>query len=141
MLLLLVDDDEADVFQRREDGAAGPHHDVCAAVLYHLPLQQPLGVVQRRVLDGHPPPELALQPEDHLGRQADLRHQHEGAPPQCQTPLDELQKDQRLAAAGDTVEQRRVGRGILKAGQQGVEGCLLLCRQADGFVFQRDRRI
>ena len=90
MLLLLINDDKADVFQRGEDGAPRPHHDVGAAVLYHLPLEQTLGVVERRVLDGHPPPEPALEAEDHLRRQADFRHQHEGAPPQRQTPLDEL---------------------------------------------------
>ncbi len=66
MLLLLVNDDKADVFQRRENRAAGAYHDVCPAILYHLPLQQPLGVVEGRVLDGHPPPELALEPKDHL---------------------------------------------------------------------------
>ena len=44
-----------------KDGAPGPHHDVGAAVLYHLPLDQTLGVVQGRVLDGHPPPEPALR--------------------------------------------------------------------------------
>ena len=90
MLLLLVDDDEADVFQWGKDGAPGPHHDVGAAVLYHLPLEQALGVIEGRVLDGHPPPEPALEAEDHLRRQADLRHQHEGAAAQRQTPLDEL---------------------------------------------------
>ena len=90
VLLLLVDDDEADVLQRGKDGAPGPHHDVGAAVLYHLPLEQALGVVQGRVLDGHPPPEPALEAEDHLRRQAYFRHQHEGAAAQRQTPLDEL---------------------------------------------------
>ena len=90
VLLLLVDDDEADVFQRGKDGAPGPHHDVGTAVLYHLPLEQTLGVIEGRVLDGHPPPEPALEAEDHLRRQADLRHQHEGAAAQRQTPLDEL---------------------------------------------------
>ena len=90
VLLLLVDDDEADVLQRGKDGAPRPHHDVGTAVLYHLPLEQTLGVVEGRVLDGHPPPEPALEAEDHLRRQADLRHQHEGAAAQRQTPLDEL---------------------------------------------------
>ncbi len=108
MFLLLINDDEADVFQRGEDGAPGAHHDIRAAVLDHLPLEQALGVIERRVLDGHPPPEPALEAEDHLRRQADLRHQHEGAASQCQTPLDELQEHQRLAAAGDAVEEGRV---------------------------------
>ena len=91
MLLLLVDDDEADAFPvGRRRRSRVPHHDVGAAVLYHLPLEQTFGVIEGRVLDGHPPPEPALEAEDHLRRQADLRHQHEGAAAQRQTPLDEL---------------------------------------------------
>ena len=34
-----------------------------------------------------------------------------------------------------------MGGGVFEAGQQGVIGRLLLCRQGDGLVFQRDRRI
>ena len=39
VLLLFVNDDKADVFQRRKHCAAGADHDICAAVLDHLPLQ------------------------------------------------------------------------------------------------------
>ena len=141
VLLLLVDDDEADVFQRREDGAAGAHHDVGPAVLDHLPLEQPFRVVEGRVLHGHPPAELALQPQDHLGGQADLRYKHQRPPPQLQTPLDELEEDQRFAAAGHAVEQRRMGFGIFEVRQQGIVCGLLFARQKDGVVFQRDARI
>ena len=38
VLLLFVNDDKADVFQRRKHCAAGADHDICAAVLDHLPL-------------------------------------------------------------------------------------------------------
>ncbi len=90
VLLLLVNDDKADVFQRRKDGAAGADHDIRAAVLDHLPLEQPLGVVERRVLHRHPAAKLALKPQDHLRRQADLRHQHQRPAAQLQAALDEL---------------------------------------------------
>ena len=53
VLLLLVNDDKADIFQRRKHRAAGAHHDICTAVLDHLPLQQTLGVVERGVLHRH----------------------------------------------------------------------------------------
>ena len=141
MLLLLVDDDEPDVFQRRKDGTAGTHHDVGPAVLDHLPLEQPFRVVEGRVLHGHPPAELALQPQDHLGGQADLRYKHQRPPPQLQTPLNELEEDQRFAAAGHAVEQRRMGFGIFEVRQQGIVCGLLFARQKDGVVFQRDARI
>ena len=141
VLLLLVDDDEADVFQRREDRAAGAHHDIGAAVLDHLPLQKPLGMVEGRMLHGHPLAEPALQSQDHLGRQADLRHQHQCPLAQLQAPLDELQEHQRFAAAGHAVEQGRMGGGIFEMRQQYLIGRLLLRRQPDRLVFQRDARI
>ena len=90
VLLLLIDDDEPDVFQRRKDGAAGAHHDVCAAVLDHLPLQKAFGVVEGRVLHRHPAAKLTLEPQDHLRGQADLRHQHQRTPALLQTAGNEL---------------------------------------------------
>ena len=62
VLLLLINDDKADVFQRRKHCAAGADHDICAAVLDHLPLQQAFGVVEGRVLHRHPAAELPLEP-------------------------------------------------------------------------------
>ena len=53
VLLLLVNDDKADIFQRRKHRTAGANHDICTAVLDHLPLQQALGVVERGVLHRH----------------------------------------------------------------------------------------
>ena len=90
MLLLLIDDDEPDVFQRRKDGAAGAHHDVCAAILDHLPLQKAFGVVEGRVLHRHPAAKLTFEPQDHLRGQADLRHQHQRTPALLQTAGNEL---------------------------------------------------
>ena len=62
VLLLLINDDKADVFQRRKHCAAGADHDICAAVLDHLPLQQAFGVVECGVLHRHPAAELPLEP-------------------------------------------------------------------------------
>ena len=61
VLLLLINDDKADVFQRRKHCAAGADHDICAAVLDHLPLQQAFGVVERGMLHRHPAAELPLE--------------------------------------------------------------------------------
>ena len=90
VLLLFIDDDEPDVFQRRKDGTAGAHHDVGTAVLDHLPLQQTFRVVEGRVLHRHTAAKLALEPQDHLRRQADLRHQHQRFPALFQTVCDQL---------------------------------------------------
>ena len=54
VLLFLVHHDEADVRQRREHRAAGAHHDVGPAGLYHPPLQKALGVAEGGVLHRHP---------------------------------------------------------------------------------------
>ena len=64
MFLFLVHDDQSDIFQRREDRAAGAHHDVGTAVLDHLPLQQTFGVVEGRMLYRHPAAKLPLEPQD-----------------------------------------------------------------------------
>ena len=93
------------------------------------------------MLHGHPLAKLAFQPQDHLGCQADLRHQHQRPAAHLQTVLDELQEHQRFAAAGHAVEQRRVRGCILQPGQQRVIGGLLLLRQTDWLVLQRDGRI
>ena len=50
VLLLLIQNNQAEILQRRKDGAAGAHHDIRVALLNHPPLQEPLGIAQRRVL-------------------------------------------------------------------------------------------
>ena len=90
VLLLLVNDDKADVFQRRKHCAAGSDHDICTTILNHLPLQQTLGVVERGVLHRHAAAELSFEPQDHLRGQADLRHQHQRLAAKFQTAGNQL---------------------------------------------------
>ena len=90
VLLLLVNDDKTDIFQRRKHSAAGANHDICTAVLDHLPLQQTLGMVERRVLHRHAAAELPLESQDHLRGQADLRHQHQRLAAKFQTAGNQL---------------------------------------------------
>ena len=58
VLLFLIDDDQANILQRRKHCAAGAHHDICTAVLNHLPLQQTLGMVKCGVLHRYAAAEL-----------------------------------------------------------------------------------
>ena len=58
VLLLLINDDETDIFQRRKHCAAGTNHDICTTILDHLPLQQAFGVVECGVLHRHAAAEL-----------------------------------------------------------------------------------
>ena len=46
VLLLLIDQDQANILQRGEHRAAGPHHNVRLAGLDQPPLQKALGVVE-----------------------------------------------------------------------------------------------
>ena len=83
------------------------------------------------MLDGHPPPEPALEAEDHLRRQADLRHQHQRSAAQRKRALDQTQEYDGLAAAGHAMQKRRMGLVILKAGQQLLKHLLLLCGKGE----------
>ena len=125
VLLFLIQNDEADVLQRREHRAAGAHHNVGVALLDHPPLEQPLGIVEGGMLYRQPAAEGGFEASDHLGRQTDLRHQHQCPAAHGQRFLDEPQKHHRLAAAGDPVQQRRVGLPVPQVGQQRVKDLLL----------------
>ena len=112
--------------QRCKHRAAGAHHDVGVALLDHPPLQQPLGVVEGGMLHRQPAAEGGFEAADHLGRQADLRHQHQRPAALSQRFLDETQKHHGLAAAGDPVQQSGVGFPVPQIGQQRVKDLLLL---------------
>ena len=90
VLLFLVHDDKPQVLQRRKDSAARTYDDIGVSLLDHPPLQQPLGVVEGRVLHGQAAAEGRLEPPYHLRRQADFRHQYQCAAAQFQRALDEL---------------------------------------------------
>ena len=66
VLLLLIQNDEADIFKRGEDCAARAHNNIGVALLDHPPLQQTLCVVERAVLHSQPAAEHCLKPPDHL---------------------------------------------------------------------------
>ena len=112
VLLFLIHHDQAQVLQGGEHGAAGAHHDIRAALLDHLPLEQPLGVVEGGMLHRHPAAEGHFQPSDHLGGQADLGHQNKSSAAQPQGLFDQLEEHQGLAAARDPVQQGRVGLAV-----------------------------
>ena len=133
MLLFFIQDHQAQILQRRKHRAAGPPHTSGPALLDHPPLQQPLGVVQRRVLHRHPVAEALLQAADHLGGQADLGHQHQRRLSLLQGALDQLQKHQRFAAGGHAVQQRRGGFSRVHLGGQALKHCLLRPGQLQRF--------
>ena len=125
MFLFLVQDDEADVFQRSKHRAAGAHHDIGVALLDHPPLQQALGVVQSAVLHGQTAAEHGFQAADHLGCEADLRHQYQRPTALGQGALNQFEKHRRFAAAGDAIQKRGPGLAGIQVRGQPVKSGLL----------------
>ena len=118
MLLLLVDDDDAEVFQRREHAGARADDDPDAPGPDMLPLVVPLARRQMAVQHGHAhllPDETRAKMFHRLRRERDFRDEHERRFALGENPVDRLQVDLRLAAAGDAVQQNdaRLGRGRL----------------------------
>ena len=104
-LLLFVHDDQADIFERREDRRARAHHHARFAIAHAPPFPRALGIRQSAVQDrdafAKSRPAKPRGPE----RQADLRHQQQRRAAARERGLDGAQVDLRLAAAGDAVEQ------------------------------------
>ncbi len=78
--MLLVDDDETDVRERRHDRQPRPDDDVDVAGPDAPPLVGTLAVGQTRVDERHARIEVGPQPVDERQRQRDLGHEYEGRP-------------------------------------------------------------
>ena len=81
--MLLVDHDEAEADDRREDRAARAEHDVGRALAHAAVLGRPLGRGEGRVPDRDPLAEPGPQAPEQLRREGDLRHQDQAAPPRA----------------------------------------------------------
>jgi len=105
--VFLVDDDEPQIACGRKDGRPGPHDN-----LRFTPFDfSPLIVAHRRadpaVQDGDLAcRKAAFHPADELGRQGDLRHEIDGAPPLAENFGDGADVDFRLSASGHPVKQQ-----------------------------------
>ena len=105
-LLLLVEDNEANVRQRREHSAACAKHNMHLAAADTLPLVVAFRERQRAVKHRNIIAELGSKAAQDLRRERDLRHEQHGRFPAAQRFLDELQVDLRFAAGGHAVQQR-----------------------------------
>ncbi len=117
--MLLVDDDEADVFERGENGRAGSDDDAGVAVVDAVPFVVPLALREMAVQDGDAGlrgGETALESLHGLRRERNLRNKHDGGFAETEHFLDGLQINLGLAAAGDAVEQDRLVRFRLPDG-------------------------
>src|SRR5262245_9925806 len=76
-LVLFVDDDKADVFQRREDARTGADADSGLALTNAIPFVKAFAVRERRMQNGDGVAEVRAQsPREHR-RQRNLRHEHQ----------------------------------------------------------------
>ena len=104
--MLLVDDDQADVLERREHRRARADDDVDVAAADALPLVVALAVGEAAVLDGDALAERLAEQRGGGRRQRDLRHEHQHAAAGVADAGREAEVDLGLAAAGDAVQQR-----------------------------------
>ncbi len=128
--MLLVDDDQARVHQRREHRRPGPDDDVDVAAPDALPLIVALAVGQRAVLNRHAGAEGRPEQRRHRRRQRDLRDHQQRLPASGADPLGKAEVDFRLAAAGDAVQQGDLEFARFRQAGQRVQGRLLLSGQA-----------
>ena len=125
-LVLLVDDDEAEVLEGQEDGGTGAKDDVVGmGGELLLPDLHTLGIAVLGVVDAQAVAEDAAQAVHHLNGQGDLGQQVEHLTVLLQFALYEVDVDFRLAAGGHAVKQRHL---VLHHGEQNlVVGFLLWC--------------
>jgi hypothetical protein len=110
-LVLLVDDDRAEVLQRGKDRRTGAHGDALLAAAKGEPRIVALAVGESTVQHRDRVAEHGAEAIHRLRRERDLRHEHDGRLSLLQYDApQELEVDERLPAARDAVQERHVSR-------------------------------
>ena len=104
-LLLLIHDDQTQIFQRCKYRRPGPQHHGGLAIPDALPLVVPFRHAKAAVQQRHLLPEIGGEARHHLGRQGDLRHQDHDRLSLLQQFLCQTDIDQCFTAAGDALQQ------------------------------------
>ena len=107
--MLLVEHDQPEPLDRREDGRARPDADARGAAAQPAPLVVTLARGELGVQHRDRVAEAVREAADDLRRQADLRHEHDHAEPALERRRRGAQVDLGLARAGDAVQQQRRG--------------------------------
>jgi hypothetical protein len=103
--VLLVEDDQAEVLDRREDGAARTDGDPGLVRPEPAPFVVALTLGQRGVQQRDRVPEARLKARHRLRRERDLGHEHDHAFAPLQARLRRAQVHLGLAGAGHAVQQ------------------------------------
>ncbi len=134
-VVLLVDADQAEPGQRREDRGARADHDRRLAGSDPLALVTALCVGQRRVQDGHPVAEPRAKAPHGLRRERDLGDEDDHAQPAAQRLAGRLEVDLGLPAAGGAVEQEMAS--FVEGAPQALQRTLLRLRERARLRFAR----
>lgn len=105
LVVFFVDDDEAEVFEGKEDGGADSNHDLVFSQKDFLPDLHPLLIVKTAVVNAHLLAQFALDLVDDLLGDGDLGQEVKDLLPSCQGFADEFDVKVGLAAACDAVQQ------------------------------------
>ena len=104
--MLLVDDHQADVGERRDERDPRPDDDVGLAGADPSPLVRTFALAEGRVQQRDADGEVGAEPVDDRGRQRDLRDEEQRGALGREAGGDRLDVDRRLAAARDALEER-----------------------------------
>ena len=133
-LVLLVDDDEAQVAERAKERRAGADDHAGRTAGDHIPLVQALAGREARMEHGDRLAKTRAEAADGLGRQRDLGHEHAGRTAGRQHALNRRKVNLGFAGAGDAVDQHHVSMSV-QTGALNLRECLLLA------VGKCDRRL
>ena len=133
-LVLLVDDDEAQIAERAKERRAGTHDHTRGTAGNHIPLVQALAGRKARMEHGDRLAKARAKAADGLGRQRNLGHQHAGRAAGREHALDGGEVHLGFAGAGDAVDKDHVSVGV-KTGALNLRERLLLA------VGKCDRRL
>jgi hypothetical protein len=133
--VLLVDDDQAEAPQRREDGRAGANDDPHFTTSDAAPLIPALAIAQTAVQHRYPIAKTCSDTVDELMGQRDLGDQHQCGTPGGEAGGDAAQVDLRLAAAGDAPKQEgpKLGEAVL----DGADRVALRARELHRPIFRQ----
>ena len=123
--MLFVHADEAELFERGEQGRTGAHGDARLAVSERAPHRVPFAFAEAAVDDGDAFAEPSPKAPDELRRERDFRHEHEHTAPEGEGSFRSPQVHLGFSGCRDALEQERARLALLEAFGDGADGALL----------------
>ena len=115
-VVLFVDDEQSEVLEGGEEGAAGAYDDPCLSASDAAPLVEALAGCEAGMEDRDGGGERGREGGDELGGEADFGEQDEGCATACEDLAGGPHVDLGFAAAGDAVEEDAARCGVVERG-------------------------